>query len=87
MDVYTEKEILGDALATQKMTTGNFNTYANECVHEDVRQLMMKILKEEHDLAQEVFCMMHEKGFYPTPAAEQTKIDQTKTQFAKAASK
>lgn len=87
MDVYTEKEILGDALATQKMTTGNFNTYANECVHEDVRQLMMKILKEEHDLAQEVFCMMHEKGFYPTPAAEQTKVDQTKTQFAKAASK
>ena len=87
MDVYTEKEVLGDALATQKMTTGNFNTYANECVHEDVRQLMMKILKEEHDLAQEVFCMMHEKGFYPTPAAEQTKIDQTKTQFAKATSK
>lgn len=87
MDVYTEKEILGDALATQKMTTGNFNTYANECVHEDVRQLMMKILKEEHDLAQEVFCMMHEKGFYPTPVAEQAKIDQTKTQFAKATSK
>ena len=36
--IYTEKEILGDALATQKTTTANFNTYANECVHEDIRQ-------------------------------------------------
>ena len=87
MDIYTEKEILGDALATQKMTTANFNTYANECVHEDVRQLLLRIQQEEHDLAQEVFCMMHEKGFYPVPEAEGTKVAQTKQQFAKAAGK
>ena len=37
-DIYTEKEILGDALAAQKAATGEFNTFANECVHEDVRQ-------------------------------------------------
>ena len=33
-DIYTEKEILGDALAAQKAATGEFNTFANECVHE-----------------------------------------------------
>ena len=80
--VYTEKEILGDALATQKSTTGNFNTYANECVHEDVRQTMLNILKEEHNIQQEVLNMMHEKGYYHTPAAEPSKVQQTKQQYS-----
>ena len=80
--VYTEKEILGDALATQKTATANFNMSANECVHEDVRQTMMKILNEEHSIQQDVFNMMHAKGYYPTPAAEQQKVQETKQQFS-----
>lgn len=82
MGIYTEKEILGDALATQKTTTANFNTYANECVHEDVRQTMLHILKQEHEIQQNVFNMMHEKGYYPTPMAEQKKVDETKQQYS-----
>ncbi len=81
MGVFTEKEILGDALATQKMTTANFNTSANECVNEDVRQTMMNILNEEHTLQQEVFNMMHAKGYYPTPAAQEEKLEQVKQQY------
>ncbi|MGN0374806.1 MAG: spore coat protein [Butyrivibrio sp.] len=80
--IYTEKEILGDALAAQKSSTGNFNTYANECVHEDVRQTMLHILKEEHDIQQDVFKMMHDKGYYPTPEAEQNKVNQVKQQYS-----
>ncbi len=79
--VYTEKEILGDALATQKSATANFNTSANECVHEDLRQTMLHILKQEHEIQQDVFNMMHEKGYYPTPAAEQQKVQEAKQQF------
>lgn len=72
-DIYTEKEILGDALAAQKAATGEFNTFANECVHEDVRQTMLHILSQEHDIQQDVFNIMHSQGFYPTPAAEEKK--------------
>lgn len=86
MGVYTEKEVLGDALASQKCSTNNFNTFSNECVHEDVRQTLLKILSEEHDIQQDVFTMMHSKGYYPTPAAEQQKVDQVKQQYAKSAS-
>ncbi|MGN0317878.1 MAG: spore coat protein [Lachnospira sp.] len=82
MVVYSEKEILGDALATQKAATANFNTAANECVNEDVRQVMMNILEEEHDLSQDVFNMMHDKGFYPTPEADETKVEQVKQQYS-----
>ena len=79
--IYTEKEILADALAAQKASTGNFNTFANECVHEDVRQVMLHILKEEHDIQQDVFTMMHKDGYYPTPDADQKKIDEVKQQY------
>lgn len=79
---YTEKEVLGDALLTQKMATGQFDKCSNECVHEELRQTMLNLLKEEHDIAQEVFVMMHEKGYYPTPAAQTDKIAEVKSQFA-----
>ena len=81
MDIYTEKEILGDALATQKCSTGQYNTAANECVHEDVRQTLMHILNEEHEIQQDVFEMMHAQGYYPTPAADMKKVEETKQQY------
>ena len=59
--VYTDKEILGDALTAEKTATNNYNTFANECVHENVRHAILHCLKQEHDIQQDVFCMMHEK--------------------------
>lgn len=80
--VYTEKEILGDALSAQKATTALFNTSANECVHEDVRQTMLHILEQEHEIQQDVFEMMHAKGMYPTPEAEAKKVMELKQQYS-----
>ena len=79
--IYTEKEILSDALSAQKATTALFNTSANECVHEDVRQTLMRILNEEHEIKKDVFDMMHAKGLYPTPAADEKKVQEAKQQF------
>ena len=79
--IYTEKEILGDALSTQKATTVLFNQLSNECVHEDLRETLLDILEEEHEIQQDVFCMMHKKGLYPTPAAEESKVQQLKQQY------
>lgn len=83
--IYTEKEILGDALAAQKAATGQFNMSANECVHEDVRKTMLHILSQEHDIQQDVFNMMHAQGLYPTPAAEAKKVQETKQQYCQSA--
>lgn len=83
--IYTEKEILGDALAAQKAATGQFNMSANECVHEDVRQTMLHILSQEHEIQQDVFEMMHAQGYYPTPVAEAKKVQDTKQQYCQCA--
>ncbi len=82
MNQYTEKEILGDALATQKASTNLYNTCSNECVHENLRATMLDILAEEHSMQQNVFCTMHERGLYPTPDAPQNKIDDAKQKFS-----
>ncbi len=82
MDLYKEKEILGDALTAQKTCTNNYNTFSNECVHEGLRTAMLDILADEHTLQQDVFFCMHEKGYYPTPDADQQKIDEAKQKFS-----
>lgn len=80
--IYTDKEILGDGLATAKATTSNYNMFSNECVHPEVRNAMLHILKQEHDIQDDVFHMMSSKGFYPTPAAEAKKVTETKQRYA-----
>ena len=82
MDLYQEKEILGDALAAQKSATNLFNTFSNECVHEGLRSTMLDILADEHTMQQDVFSSMHERGFYPTPDAQQDKIDEAKQKYS-----
>ena len=80
--IYTEKEIYGDALAAQKAATSTMNMAANECLHEDVRKTMMSILNQEHEIQKDVFDGMHTAGYYPTPAAEEKKIQDTKQKFS-----
>ena len=80
--IYTDKEVLGDALTIAKTSTCNYNTYSNECVHDDVRETMLNILSDEHEIQNDIFHMMHQRGYYPTPSAEADKIEQTKSQFS-----
>jgi len=82
MSVYTEKEVLSDALSAQKACTELFNKASNECVHENVRESLLDILEEEHEIQQDVFVMMHEKGMYPTPVADDKKVQQLKQQYS-----
>lgn len=78
---YSEKEILADALAAEKTATDHYNTFANECVHDRVRNAILKCLEEEHEIQKNVFDEMHSRGYYPTPAADSTKLDQVKQKF------
>ena len=80
--LYSEKEILGDALTAEKTATNNYNTFANECVHDNVRQEILHCLEQEHEIQQDVFRMMHDKGYYPTPAAQEQKVQEAKQKFS-----
>lgn len=79
-----EKEVFDDILSSQKFTTETYNTFANECVTPNIRSEFMKILTEEHQIQADVFDTMQKRGWYPTPAAEQQKIQQAKQKFQNA---
>ncbi len=85
MQNYTDKEVLADGLCSQKGATGLYDKAANECVHPEVRKTIRSILEQEHNLQEDVFDMMHQKGFYPTPAAEDNKVQSAKQKFAQSA--
>ena len=85
MQGFTDKEIQGDGLSTQKATTEKFNTFAGECVHDNLRDTMMNILEQEHGITTEVFNMMHQRGMYETPPAEEKKIMEAKQKFSQSA--
>lgn len=78
---YTEKEVFADALTAEKTATTLYNTFSNECVHDNVRNAILDCLAKEHDIQNEVFTMMHARGFYPTPSAETQKVDEAKQKF------
>lgn len=80
--IYTDKEILADALTAEKAATNNYNTFANECVHDSVRNAILHCLEQEHSIQEDVFCMMHQRGYYPTPDAETTKVQSAKQKFS-----
>ena len=80
-EIYTEKEIFGDALNTEKNATNLYNLGANECVHDNLRETMLNLLSKEHEIQVDVFNQMHTMGFYPTPAAESKKVQEAKTKF------
>lgn len=82
--LYTDKEILADALTAEKTATDHYNTFANECVHENVRSAILHCLEQEHAIQQDVFEVMHAKGLYPTPAADEKKVEEAKQKFAQA---
>lgn len=81
--IYTEKEVLADGLCAQKGATSLFDKAANECVHDELRQTILKILDEEHKIQVDVFDLMHQRGYYETPVADQQKVGQMKQKFAK----
>jgi spore coat protein CotF len=80
--IYTDKEVLSDALTAEKGATTLYTTFANECVHPEVRNTLLQLLKDEQDIQFDVFNAMHARGFYPTPAAEQKKIDEARQTFS-----
>ena len=77
-----EKEILQDALLTQKQVSGSCNTFAGECVSPQLRTAFLDILRDEHAIQADIFQDMQTRGWYPTETAEPQKIQQARQKFS-----
>jgi spore coat protein CotF len=79
--ILTEQQILQDSLISQKHISDSYNTYAGECVNEQLRSTMLNILGDEHKIQADIFNSMQSHGWYQVEAAEQQKIQQARQKF------
>ena len=79
--VWTEKQILHDALICEKHMTDSYNTYAGECVNEQLRSTMLTHLNDLHGIQANVFSTMQQNGWYQVEPAEQQKIQKARQKF------
>lgn len=77
-----EKEILQDSLASQKHMTSAYNTFAGECVNEQLRGAFLNILDDEHRIQADIFCSLQSNGWYQVEPADQQKIQKAKQKFS-----
>ena len=61
-----DREMLTDALSSEKFMTENYNQYANECASPSLMNEFMNLLSEEHQIQHEVFTELQKRGWYPT---------------------
>ncbi len=78
---YSDKEKIADALMSQKFITDNYNSFANECAHPEIKQLVLDILNDEHGIQHDIFVEMQNHGWYEVKAATDAAIQQAKTQL------
>ena len=76
-----DREMVTDLLQTQKHTTADYNTSANECAHVEIKQAFLDLLDEEQAIGHDLFCAMQSRGWYPVEEAPENKKTQTREEF------
>ena len=85
--VFSDKEQITDLLSAEKFLAGSYNTFLLECATPEMVRCLSSLLSDTHDMQGQVFHTMQARGWYPTPKAEEQKINQTKQQFSTAITK
>ncbi len=81
------KDTLFCALTAEKDLTTLYNTAANEAMNVELAEEFLTILSETHEAQYDIFKETHKRGFYPTPLADETKIQELKQKFCKCTNK
>lgn len=78
---FDEKQMLGDALNTQKFATSVYNADVLESATPEVKRCLWGILEDEHKIQEEIFTEMSNRGYYPVEKAQEAKINETKQKY------
>ena len=76
-----ENEMLEDMLASQQQITVLYNDRVADCKNDTLKNEMLGILREEHNLHTEVYAELTKRGAHAEARAPQNKIDEAKREF------
>ena len=75
---FSDREMMDDALSSQKFVTDGYNSFANECATPALLSEFINLLDEEHQIEHDVFAEMQKRGWYTTEPADQNKVNQNR---------
>lgn len=73
-----DRQRLYDSIASQKFITSNYNTFASECVNQNLREDFLNILGEEHRIQAELFSEAQTRGWYQVSPSQPQQITQAR---------
>ncbi|MGB9887113.1 MAG: spore coat protein [Moorellales bacterium] len=82
----SDKDILSDALTTQKYLVSSYNLAITEAANPQLRQDFMAIWQEEQNLHRQVFDAMSSRGWYQINSASPQDVAQVQRHFQTSAS-
>lgn len=77
-----DQEIVTDLLLTEKKMSGNYNTFASECVNDRLRDAYVGMITSGHRTQTDLFKTGQQKGWYQVEQAPAQKIDQAVQKFS-----
>lgn len=78
---FDEKQMLGDALNSQKFVTALYNSDVLESATPELRRCLWGILEDEHSIQEEIFTQMSSRGYYAVEQAKEEKINEAKQKY------
>ena len=76
-----DKDLLSDALASEKLAAGNYSRFTDEAATPKIRQEFLALLSEEHEIHDSLFQEMNKRGWYTPGEADKRQIEQVKRRF------
>ncbi|MBQ3064595.1 MAG: spore coat protein [Clostridia bacterium] len=81
---FTDKEQITDLLTAEKHLASSYNAFLLESATPEVVHCLSALLRDTHDMQQQIFHTMQGRNWYQTPKAEDTKIAAAKQKFSAA---
>lgn len=76
-----DQERITDMILSEKKMSTNYNTFASECVDDQLRNEYLEILNKSHQTQTALFKAAQSKGWYTVEQAPQSKISETYNKF------
>ncbi len=77
-----DREMTTDLLHTQKQAASDYNMYATESSHMEVKEAFLDLLYSEQQISHDLFCQMQSRGWYASESAPDDKRQDLKAQFS-----
>ncbi|MCR3761551.1 spore coat protein [Clostridium felsineum] len=79
MNMMTEKDLTEDLLSSEKHLISSYSTGITESSCQNLRNVLVNNLKSSEDEQYKIFDAMKQKGWYPTKDAQDSEVQQVKT--------